>query len=101
MGEGTIALGNLGTIGSGASRAFDPVAWLRKALEPARKRCGFAGRPVTVTIETTIAEIVDVPALTADGPGDRTCLREAAWSIELPGAFNSERDKWTVRFDLE
>ena len=62
---------------SGAGRSFDHVAWLRKALEPARKRCGYAGRPVTVAIETTIDEIVDIPALPADVPGDRACLREA------------------------
>jgi hypothetical protein len=99
MGEGNIELGNLGTVGRAAGGAFDHAAWLRKAVEPARKRCGFAGRAVTVGIETTIDEIVDIPALTADGLGDRACLREAVWSIELPVAFKADHEKWTVRFD--
>ena len=99
MGEGNIELGNLGTFAQGGGGSFDHVAWLRKALEPARKRCGYAGRPITVAIETTIDEIVDIPALPADVPGDRACLREAIWSVELPAAFASKHDRWTVRFD--
>ena len=99
MAEGTITLGNLATIGAGGGGPFDHEAWLREALEPARKRCGFAARPVTIAIESTVDEIVDVPTLTADGPGDRTCLREAAWSVELPHQFKSDHATWTVRFE--
>ena len=50
---------------------------------------------MTIAIESTLDEIVDIPTLTADGPGDRTCLREAAWSVELPHQFKSDHATWT------
>jgi len=96
MGEGTIALGNLGTFARGGG-GFDRLAWLRKALEPARTKCGYSGGTVSVAVETTLDEIVDVPALTADGRGDRACLMEAVWSLELPASFTDEHDTWSVR----
>ena len=96
MGEGTIALGNLGTFARGGG-GFDRLAWLRNALEPARTKCGYSGGTVSVAVETTLDEIVDVPALTADGRGDRACLMEAVWSLELPASFTDEHDTWSVR----
>lgn len=93
-GEGEIAFGNLGTFGSGGA-AFDALAWLRHALEAARKKCGFADRPLWVTIETTLDEIVDVRGLKADG-GDRACVLDAVWSFELPGGFTSEHETYAV-----
>jgi len=94
-GEGQIGLGNLGTIGRGGA-AFDAIAWLRHALEAARQKCGFADRPVSVTIETTLEEIVDVPALNADSRGDRACLVDAVWSLELPAGFTAEHETYAV-----
>src|SRR4029079_17666362 len=94
-GEGQIGLGNLGTFGRGGA-AFDAIAWLRHALEAARQKCGFADRPVSVTIETTLEEIVDVPAMNADGRGDRACLVDAVWSLELPAGFTAEHETYAV-----
>ena len=95
-GEGTIGLGNLATYGRGGG-GFDHVAWLRKALEPARKTCGFGRDAVSIAIETTLDEIVDVPKLSTDGRGDRACLLEAVWSLELPAAFSSAHEFWSVQ----
>ena len=95
-GEGTIGLGNLATIGRGAG-GFDHETWLRKALEPARKTCGFGRDAVSIAIETTLDEIVDVPKLSTDGRGDRACLLEAVWSLELLAAFSSAHESWSVQ----
>jgi hypothetical protein len=96
--EGTIGVGNLNTLASGGATdvmaglasvrpRFDHVAWLRDALDPARVKCGFEKRLVALTVETTCAEVVDVKQIEAAPPGDRACLGEAAWSLDLPGAF--------------
>ena len=98
MGEDTVTC-NLAGTGQRRRSLVRPRGLATKALEPARKRCGYARRPITVAIETTVDEIVDIPALPADVPGDPACLREAIWLVELPGAFKSERDRWTVPFD--
>jgi len=42
-----------------------------------------------------------VPSLTADGRGDRACLREAAWSLDLPTTFDKEHETWQVRFEAK
>ena len=91
-------MGTLGVLGHGGAAdllvgqankrpRFDKMAWLREALAPARARCGFEKRRVALTVETTRAEIVDVRKIEAAPPGDRACLAEAAWSLELPSAF--------------
>jgi hypothetical protein len=101
FGAGTGSLGGRGAYGQGGRRTFDPMAWLREALEPSRQRCGFAGRAVSISVETTRDEVVDVPALTADGRGDRACLREAAWSLDLPASFDHEHETWQVRLEAK
>ncbi len=95
--ETTTGLGSLSAHGAGGSDdlagmaavrpRFDHVAWLRDALDPARVRCGFEKRRVALTVETTRAEVVDVKQIEAAPPGDRACLGEAAWSLDLPAAF--------------
>jgi hypothetical protein len=92
-GEGTIGLGNFGTVGKGD---FDPDQFLRKLLVEARRTCELADRPVAARIETTRHEIVDVPALTVAGSSDATCLREAIWSWQLPDAFSEERASYAL-----
>jgi hypothetical protein len=66
---------------------FDPLAWLREALAPARAKCGFDNHRVALTVETTRAEVVDVAKIDARAPGDKVCLVEAAWSLDLPSNF--------------
>jgi hypothetical protein len=100
-GDGQAALGSLGTHGNYGSGVFDPRAWLREALEPARQRCGFSGRAIEIAVETTRDEVVDVPAVTAEGRGDRACLREAAWALDLSAYFDQEHATWRVRFDAK
>jgi len=75
---------------------FDPMAWLREALAPARARCGFEDRRVALTIETTRAEVVDVRKIEAPAPGDKACLDEAAWSLDLPHNFTEYHATYRV-----
>ncbi len=93
---GMIGFGNLATVGSGR-RAFDPLAWLRDALEPARRKCGFGDQSVSITVETTLDEIVDAPPLKGGGRGDPGCLLEAVWSLELPSGFDAEHETFSVQ----
>ena len=47
--------------------------------------------------ETTFIEVVDVSDVTADAPASEVrCLREAAWSLELPDGFKAEHRAWAV-----
>jgi hypothetical protein len=103
--EEAFGVGGLGLLGTGdgsggtgeyvAHAVLDHLAWLREALAPALGKCGYPGS-ASVTLETTIAEIVDVPAVSPNRSGDRACLREAVWALELPSAFNHQRQTWTV-----
>jgi hypothetical protein len=73
---------------------FDHEAFLRRELSRSLKACGGGDRKATVVLETTVAEVVDVPRATVDGPPDAAldrCLREAAWDLDLPLQF---RDAW-------
>lgn len=93
-----IGLGSIGTIGHGGGN-FDPVRFLQNALRRGLDACGGKGRAATVVLETTQAEIVDVPSASIGGGSDATmdrCLREAAWDIDLPHSFRSSWQSWTV-----
>jgi hypothetical protein len=76
-------------------RGFDHKAFLKSALAAAWSSCGGGGKPATVTIETTRAEVVDVPNVRAEGSGMSApiaCLEAATWDLTLPSAFTAE---WT------
>jgi hypothetical protein len=93
-----IGLGSVGTIVHGAGN-FDPDAFLRTELRRGLRACGGASRKATIVLETTIAEIVDIPRVTLDGAADtklETCLREAAWEIDLPTWFQATWQSWTI-----
>ncbi len=78
---------------------FDPAGHLRSALAPAWRACGGAGRAADITVETTLAEVVDVPRVRVDGKEEPVlgrCLAEAAWSLALPGGFHREWASWDV-----
>ena len=92
-GEGTIGLGGLNTIGSG--RTYDHRAFLREAVASAWKECGGHG-PVTVHIETTLTEVVDVPMVRITGKGSASCLEEAIWRLELPSPFDAVHETWEI-----
>jgi hypothetical protein len=80
--------------------AFDHKAFLAGELARAWQTCGGAGRAVTISIETTLAEIVDVPRVTIDGTRDarlEQCLGEAAWAIDLPPQFTASSASWTLK----
>ena len=97
-GEG-IGLGGLGTLGHGGS-SFDPQRFLDDALAAGLKRCGGAGRKAAVRLETTGAEVVDVPEVTLEGaksPALEHCVSEAVWEIDLPSAFRASWASWTAR----
>jgi hypothetical protein len=104
--EEAFGVGGLGLIGTGSGGArigertvrapFDHLAWVRDALRPSLAKCGYR-RSASVTLETTISEVVDVPAVSANERGDRACLREATWALDLPDDFTAERKAWTVR----
>lgn len=78
---------------------FDKLAFLRDELRRGLAACGGAGRKATVGLESTLQELVLVRA-TIDGEkaGAKlvTCLEEAAWGIELPGAFWSAWEGFSV-----
>jgi hypothetical protein len=105
--EEAVGVGGLGLVGTGASGAsicgmaearprFDHAAWLRNALDPARAKCGFEKRRVALTVETTRAEVVDIRQVEAPSPGDRACLVEAAWRLDLPAAFREQHAHYQV-----
>jgi hypothetical protein len=97
-GEG-IGLGSIGTLGHGAGVGFDHGAFLREALARGAQACGAVGRGLRVELETTRDEVVDVPSVSARGAPDAKllgCVAEAAWALDLPGAFSAERASYTV-----
>jgi hypothetical protein len=105
-GEG-IGLGAIGTLGHGSGFGtgqgfsgprIDPAAWLRDALTEARTRCGATATPMTVEIESTYAEVVDVPRAVSDPPDPKleACVAEAAWALELPSVFDAAFRRWPV-----
>ncbi|MDI1444972.1 VWA domain-containing protein [Polyangium sp. 6x1] len=78
---------------------FDKQAFLKGELERGLSACGGAGKKATVGLESTLQELVSVRA-TIDGEkaGSKlvTCLEEAAWEIELPGAFDAVWQGYTI-----
>lgn len=97
-GEG-IGLGSIGTIGRGAGLGFDKRGFLSDELAAAAKACGAAGRRVSVRLETTVDEVVDVPSVSlkgAAGGAIERCVEEAAWRIDLPPAFTGSFEAWDI-----
>ena len=91
FGEG-IGLGSIGTIGHGGGSYAEP--FLRDALSAAFRGCPAGAKAATVTLETTLSEVVDVPRVALAGGPDAAverCLEEAAWALALPSRFS---DPW-------
>jgi hypothetical protein len=78
---------------------FDQQAFLVEALKRGAVACGAAGRSLEVALETTRDEVVDVPRVVVRGTPDaklQGCMAEAAWALDLPGAFSAEYRSFTV-----
>jgi hypothetical protein len=98
-GEG-IGLGRAGaTHVSGRVVPIDRQAFLERTLRAEWRRCGGKPDSASVDIETTLAEVVDVPAVRLNGYTDallERCLGEAAWDLALPVQFDNDWAKWSV-----
>ena len=98
-GEG-IGLGRAGmTHVTGHVTPIDRQAFLEQALRAEWRRCGGKPDTASVDIETTLSEIVDVPAVRLSGSSDallERCLSEAVWDLALPVQFNDDWATWTV-----
>ena len=80
------------------SRPGNPAEWLSSQLSDAWKRCGGVGH-VSIDVETTLDEVVDVLRATAKESHDESrldCLAEAAWQLELPPMFSGEHVTYVV-----
>ena len=101
-----IGLGNTGLFGSGrggggwgSATGLDPSAWLQAQLGEDWRRCGGTGS-ATITLETTIAEIVEVAVSSAKADANvEICMRQSTWSVELPGGFDQSFASWVVNLD--
>jgi hypothetical protein len=80
-------------------RPLDREAFLSESIAKDWRRCG--GRPggASVTLETTVAEIVTVSSVSLvekDALLER-CLREAVWELILPVSFTGEWETFTIK----
>jgi hypothetical protein len=77
---------------------LDRQKYLEEELGRAWRECGRERRASTVVLETTVAEVVDVPAISVTGTDAvlSHCLEEAAWNLDLPPEFDQAWARWTV-----
>jgi len=77
---------------------IDRQKFLEDELARAWRDCGRERRASRVVLETTVAEVVDVPAVFVTGTDAALsrCLEEAAWGIDLPREFDQPWARWTV-----
>ena len=103
-GYGTIGLGRIGTtsshdVGTGTLGPPERPLELTKLLQPAIERCKPTNAKVTVTIETTLQEIVDVAAkLEPANDAIRDCITEAVWDTTLSVAAPPAHGTTVVRY---
>jgi hypothetical protein len=101
MGSG-VGLGSIGTIGHGGGRGrtFDPQKWLETELGRGWAACSGTPGTASVTLESTVHEVVDVTSVELDTGKDATlerCLSQAAWDLDLPRQFDHYRWRsWVV-----
>jgi hypothetical protein len=96
FGAGSGRLG--GSNVTGRVRPLDREAFLFEAIAKDWRRCG--GRPggASVTLETTMAEVVTVSSVELvdkDALLER-CLREALWDLVLPVSFTEEWETFSI-----
>ena len=86
-------------IGHVSKLRLDVPELLASAIAPAWRRCMPGSARGHVTVETTSREVVDVPRATVDAAAGRPladCLREAAWSIDVPEELASVSGSFDV-----
>lgn len=79
---------------------FDKHGFLKGELARGLNACGGEGKKATVWLESTLQEVVLVRAVIEEekaGSKLVTCLEEAAWEIELPGAFSSSWQGFSIK----
>lgn len=107
---GVSGTGSGSGFGNGSGRLFgghagpnlDKVDFLRKALAGAANTCGARG-DVLATIETTVAEIVDVHDVeqsSARNTSIESCITEAMWAVTLPLGFRHEHERFELTVKL-
>jgi hypothetical protein len=74
---------------------FDRQAWLNTAVREAWRHCSGTSA-VSVTLETTQAELVEVDTSGSSQVEECACLREALWNLEVPYEFYESWERWTV-----
>lgn len=102
-GFGTIGLGRFGTsrhdhaVGIGHTGRGIPPLDLRRQLQPALAACRAGDVRVSIRVETTREEIVDV-AVDTDDTALRDCIAEAVWDLTLRIADAPEHATTRVTF---
>lgn len=111
--EGLEEMAGFGTgFGSGSGRAIDPLygvgsvkypddkeTFLRREIDKALTQCGGSGRKAKTSLETTLAEIVDVKmSIAGEGADSKLtgCVQEGVWNISLRSDFRSEHEVFNV-----
>jgi hypothetical protein len=80
-------IGGSSDIGHGIGTGMAIQLDLKKQLAPAVARCGAQGIALSIVLETTLQEIVDV-YVTGTDDAMRTCIEEAVWAtaLQIPNA---------------
>jgi len=98
----TTGVGSIGTVRRGR-RAPEPdrLALLSGALAAPLRACAalHGAAPVTLTIETTVDEVVDVAASARGHAALAACASEAAWALALDAHFDQTHATFRVPFD--
>lgn len=101
-GSGTGAGQGFGAGHGRLASADAAAAWLASELGAHWKQCG-GMRKTTLTIETTLREVVEVAREVAQQRSDEAaasaCLRKAAWELDPPALFHAfSWKRWHVQF---
>ncbi len=93
-----VIAGAAGVLGQPEPSRIDRQKFLEDELGRAWRDCGRERRVSRVVLETTVAEVVDVPAVFVSGTDAvlSHCLEEAAWGLDLPREFDQPWARWTV-----
>lgn len=101
FGVGGIGLFGTGSGSGGSGFGRGPKVDLDRAMRAhaiaALDACAAPTGTATLVIESTLAEIVDVGALSVGGdPVVEDCVREQMWQVALEHAFDREFARWDV-----
>jgi hypothetical protein len=93
-----VIAGAAGMAGRAEPPRLDRQKFLEEELGRAWRGCGGGRRESTVVLETTVAEVVDVPSTSVIGTDAAlsACLGEATWDLDLPPDFDQPWVRWTV-----